>query len=381
MLASALPGAPSVVVIDEIPWLAEQDEVFEGALQVAWDRLLAGRPVLLMLLGSDLHMMERLTGYDRPFFGRADNMVLGPLSLYETGRALGLDARAAVDAHLISGGLPGILRTWPAGADPLSFLEQECADPAAPVFSVPESSLLAEFPAPDQALRILEAVGGGDRTYANIAAAAGGTQGAIPSGSLSPQLRRLVTEKRVVAIDEPLSTRPGKPGLYRIADSNLRFYLAASRAAQELARRGRSAEAFRLLKRRWSGWRGRAVEPLIRESLERSCAAGSTPWPDTEAVGGWWNRQFDPEIDLVGADRSPVATRLFFVGSVKWLDSPFDAHDLAELVRNASAVPGAVPGTTGLAIVSRSGLAPGIDRMANLRWGADEVVAAWESPG
>jgi hypothetical protein len=28
-------------------------------------------PVLLLLLGSDLHMMERLTAYDRPFFGRS----------------------------------------------------------------------------------------------------------------------------------------------------------------------------------------------------------------------------------------------------------------------------------------------------------------------
>jgi hypothetical protein len=41
-----------------------------------------------------------------------------------------------------------------------------------------------------------------------------------------------------------------------------------------------------------------------------------------EAVGGWWNRQFDPEIDLVGADRSPVASRICFVGSVKVAGQP-----------------------------------------------------------
>ena len=85
--------------------------------------------------------------------------MLGPLNLADTGRALGLEAIEAVDAHLICGGLPGILRSWPSGADPMSFLEQECADPAAPVFSVPESALLAEFPAPDQARRFLESLG------------------------------------------------------------------------------------------------------------------------------------------------------------------------------------------------------------------------------
>src|SRR5262245_47860932 len=76
-LTAALPNRPSIVVLDELPWLAEQDDVFDGALQTAWDRLMSSRPVLLLLLGSDLHMMERLTAYDRPFYGRADNFRLG----------------------------------------------------------------------------------------------------------------------------------------------------------------------------------------------------------------------------------------------------------------------------------------------------------------
>jgi hypothetical protein len=36
----------------------------------------------------------------------------------------------------------------------------------------------------------------------------------------------------VLAADVPLSSRPGKPTLYRVADSNLRRYLAALRSAQ-----------------------------------------------------------------------------------------------------------------------------------------------------
>ncbi|MEV6072013.1 ATP-binding protein [Nocardia sp. NPDC052001] len=67
VLATVLGETPTIVVIDELPWLAEQDAVFDGALQTAWDRLLQQRPVLLLLLGSDIHMMERLTAYDRPF--------------------------------------------------------------------------------------------------------------------------------------------------------------------------------------------------------------------------------------------------------------------------------------------------------------------------
>lgn len=377
-LAATLPDRPSIVVLDEFPWLAEQDAHFDGALQTAWDRLLANHPVLLLLLGSDLHMMERLTAYDRPFYGRADNLTLGPLNPAETGEALGLSAADAIDAHLASGGLPGILRAWPHGAPALTFLEQECADPASPVFSVPESSLLAEFSAPDQARRVLEAVGGGDRTHANIAATAGSRQGALPSGSLSPLLRRLVEEKRILAMDEPVSTRPGRPALYRIADSNLRLYLAVLRGAQEQVRRGRPDAAFRLVERRWAAWRGRAVEPLVRQSLELTAVDGTLPWSQVESVGGWWNRQFDPEVDLVGADHAPVAKQIYFIGSVKWLSSPFDRHDLADLARSAPQVPGFTPGETGLVVVSLSGIELDADAGAvDLVWGPDQLISAW----
>lgn len=373
ILASTLPDRPSIVVLDELPWLAEQDPLFDGALQTGWDRLLSSKPVLLLLLGSDVHMMERLTAYDRPFYGRADNLVLGPLNPADTGEALGLDAADAIDAHLVSGGLPGIIRTWSHGTPALEFIEAECADPAAALFSVPEASLLAEFPNPDISRRVLEAVGAGDRTHANIAATAGSREGVLPSGTLSPLLRRLTTEKNVLAVDEPLSTRPGKPALYRIADSNLRLYLTALRAAHEQARRGRPEAGFRLVQRRWTSWRGRAVEPLIRQAMERS----ELPWPDVETVGGWWNRQFNPEIDLIGADRAPVADRIRFAGSIKWLNSPFNSHDLAELRRSATQVPGLDPATTALVAVSLSGV-EATDPI-DLVWTPRDVVAAWRS--
>lgn len=375
VLAAVLPDSPAIVVLDELPWLAEQDDIFDGALQTAWDRLLSRRPVLLLLLGSDLHMMERLTAYDRPFFGRADNLLLGPLNPAEVGGALGLPAADAIDAYLMSGGLPGILRAWPDGVPALEFAERECADPASPLFGVPEGALLAEFPAPDVTRRVIEAVGGGNRTHANIAAEAGSRTGAVPSGTLTPVLRRLVEDKHVLAIDEPLSIRATKPALYRIADTSLRFYLAIGRPAHELSRRGRPAAASTLISRRWASWRGRAVEPTIREAL--SLAAADLPWPEAAVVGGWWNRAFDPEIDLIGADRTPVARKLWYAGSVKWLDHPFGSRDLATLQRGAPQVPGFDPGETALIGVSCAGFTDSVAANLALRWLPEDIISAF----
>ena len=374
-LAAVLPDTPAVVVLDELPWLAEQDEVFDGALQTAWDRLLSRRPVLLLLLGSDLPMMERLTAYDRPFFGRADNLLLGPLNPADVGNALSLRAADALDAYLMSGGLPGILRTWPAGVPALEFAGREAADPASPLFGVPESALLAEFPSPDVTRRVIEAVGGDNRTHANIAAEAGSRTGAVPSGTLTPVLRRLVDDKHVLAIDEPLSVQASKPALYRVADSSLRFYLAIGRAAHELSRRGRDSAASALINRRWASWRGRAIEPVIREAL--SLAAADLPWPAATAVGGWWNRAFDPEIDLIGADRAPAARKIWYAGSVKWLDQPFGGRDLADLQRGAPLVPGFDPGATALIGVSCAGFSDSAAAGLALRWRPEDVTGAF----
>lgn len=375
LLASAISDRPAIVVLDEVPWLTEADSTFDASLQVVWDRQLASQPVLLCLLGSDLHMMERLTAYDRPFYGRADNLSLGPFHPAETAAATKLPAADALEAHLVSGGMPGIIRHWPHETTTEQFLWEESVDPASPLFSIPESSLLSEFPLPDTSRAVLEAIGAGNRTVANIASDAGGRE-SLASGTLTPLLRKLVTQKRVITRRPPLSTRPGKPTLFAIADSNLSFFLHVGRSAQELARRGHGQQAFSLMQRRLSAWYGNAIEPLVRQSVELAAHAGLLPWPEVRHVGGWWNRKFDPEIDLVGADRTPVANRVPFVGSIKWLGSAFDRHDVAQLRRGAQAVPGFSVPEGGLMAISRSGF--DVDSSDLLCWGPDEVIEVWQ---
>ena len=169
--------------------------------------------------------------------------------------------------------------------------------------------------------------------------------------------------------------RPAKPALYRVADTSLRFYLAIGRAAHGLSRRGRAAETGTLINRRWASWRGRAVEPVIREAL--SLAAADLPWPEATSVGGWWNRAFDPEIDLIGADRAPVARKLWYVGSVKWLDHPFGSRELAGLRRAGPRVPGFDPGETALISVSRTGFTDSAAASLELCWLPEDVISAF----
>lgn len=350
-LATTLPDdQESIVVIDELPWLIEADPALEGALQTAWDSLLARKPVLLILIGSDLAMMESLDDYRRPFHQRGTVMVLPPLNPAEVGSMLELSPAESVDAYLITGGLPMICQEWHPGDTPKHFLEKSLADPTSALMVSGERSLAAEFPAQLRAQSVLASIGNGERTWGGNLS---GESEQIPTSSLTNSLQ-LLQSKHIIAVDNPLSTAVSKKERrYRVADPYLRFYLAFLRDGLPLVERGRPDLLLRKVERSWTSWRGRAVEPVIREAILRR--APELGWPETEAVGGWWNRQNNPEIDLVGADRDSRATKIQFVGSIKWHESRlFDRHDHAALLRDMTMVPGVDSGTEPLA-VSRSG--------------------------
>ncbi|OEV30574.1 ATPase [Streptomyces nanshensis] len=348
LLSRFLPAdRPSVVVIDEMPYLVREDAGFEGALQKAFDRRLSRLPVLLVLIGSDIATMEKLNTYGRPFYQRGTEMVVPPLNPADVAAMLELPPDEAFDAYLVSGGLPLILEEWPHGAGMWAYLEQALSRPTSALLVSGERSLAAEFPTEAQARTVLGAIGHGERTFTLIGRAAGDLSPTSVKRSLD-----LLGRRRMVAAEVPLSTRPSRETRYRVEDPYLRFWLSFIGPGIPSVERGRGDRVLEAIRSRWKGWRGRAVEPVIRDALWR-IADDRLP-VETNVVGGYWTRTNDPEIDIVGADRGPVARRITLVGSVKWLENkPFDSRDLARLVTHRAQLPGADEATPLLA-VSRS---------------------------
>jgi hypothetical protein len=368
LLAAAVPDeAPSVVVIDELPYLMDPEHAFEGVLQRAWDRQLSRKPILLILIGSDLSMMEALNNYDRPFHQRGREMVVGPLNPADLATMLETPAADAIDAALVTGGLPLVAAEWRPGDNVWRFLEEALTDPTSALLVSAERSLAAEFPASAQARTVLSAIGSGERTFTNIARAAGGLNATSLQRSLS-----ILVDKRMVAGELPLSTRPSKDRRYRVTDPYLRFWLHFIAPHMPEIERGRGDLALARIRRGWTSWRGRAVEPLVREALARILPDNDLPAPG--AVGGYWTRTNEVEIDIVGGDRGPVARELLFVGSIKWLEqSPFDNHDLAKLhVHRAALTVEPLPTVA----VSRNGVSC---RGLHAVYGPDDLLAAWRT--
>lgn len=355
MLATALPvDQPSVVVLDEMPYLVREDPTFEGALQKAFDRVLSKLPVLLILIGSDVAMMEQLNTHGRPFYQRGTEMIVPPLDPHDVASMLDLDAADAFDAYLITGGLPLILEEWPRGATLWEYLEYALRHPTSALLVSGERVLAAEFPTEAQARIVLGAVGHGERTFTTIGRAAGGLSPASLTRALD-----LLTDRRIVAAERPLSVRPSRETRYRVEDPYLRFWLSFLGPGLPAVERGRGDRVLETIRTSWTSWRGRAIEPVIRDALWR---AAEEYLPDgTGAVGGYWTRTNDPEIDVVGADRGPVAKRITCVGSVKWRDNAtFDHRDVARLVTHRAQLPGATDDTDLVAVVRQANRVEGV---------------------
>lgn len=374
-LAEALPAdRPSIVVIDELPWLLESDPALEGELQTAWDRSLSRKPVLVILIGSDLAMMERLDDYKRPFHQRATVMVLPPLNPAEVGDLLGCSPADALDAYLVTGGLPLICQEWQPGQSLREFLETALRDPTSALLVSGERSLAAEFPAEVQARDVLTTIGNGERTWKGIQTELTDDGRQIADSSLANALRRLEA-KRVVGVDVPLSAKSGeRDKRYRLADPYLRFYLAFLQKGLPLVERGRGDLLLLAIERSWGAWRGRAVEPVIHDALLR--IAPDLGFPEVAAVGAWWNRLNNPEIDIVGKNDGRHAD-IAFAGSIKWHETqPFDLREYSTLLRDVHSVPG-VSGQTRLLAVTRTGDAA--DGVPIRCLGSAELLTAWRS--
>ncbi len=364
---------PAIVVIDELPYLTELDPGFAADLQRAWDRTLESLPVLLICVGSDVRMMEALVGERSPLHGRPTREMriapLSPAAVAEITRAP--NAAEAIDRYLVVGGFPLLAASWPRSAGLREFLENALRDDQTPFATTALRIMAAEFERELQARKVIEAIGHGETAYSRIQSRSG-----VKGNTLTAALEVLVEMKRLVVKELPYAVPPGKtPAKYTVTDSYLRFWLRFVGPHMAELSRGRPDLVIERILRDWRTYRGRAVEPVVREALERLLVDPtlSARLDGARHVGSWWRRDHAIEVDLVGGD-APEPSKIGFVGSIKWReDEPLTARDVRELATSRTAVPGAA--VAKLVAVSRAGIAD--DVTADAAFGPADLLAAW----
>ncbi len=337
-LTLAVDTSPAVIVIDEFPWATETDPTLEGTLQAIWDQHLSAQPILLVLVGSDVAMMERLTEHDRPLFGRAEDWVLDALNPAEVSDALGhRDAMDAMDVYLATGGYPRMVLDAAHHPDARSYITRELQNDGSRLTVTGLRILDAEFRDHQSARAVLEAIGSVEAGHATFSSTVANLAPDRAENTLGRMLPTLVDTKRVVTIDVPVGAKPTtKLRRYHITDPYLRFWLRYCQPHLPAIARGRGDIAIDAFDRDFASWRGRAVEPVIHDAVSRLSATDDR-LTEIVNVGSWWDRTNQHEYDIVGADRRG---RVRVVGTVKWRQTrPVTAADIADLAVARTVVP------------------------------------------
>jgi uncharacterized protein len=367
---------PTILVFDEFPWAWETSAWLDGLLQSLWDGDFGRHPVLMLLIGSDEAMMDRLFEHDRPLFGRLDDqIVVRPFNPAETALALGsgVDARDVFDAQLVTGGFPELIAHAQRFGSAAAMVENSLSRPHTLLADIAQLNLAGELSDSVSARLVLDAIGAdevGVVNFSTIAATLGG--GKAAETAVTRAVKVLADVKQIVAVDFPGGRLDSRLKRYRIADTYLRFWFRFIEPQLRNIEIGRPDLAITAFQRSWPSWRGRAIEPIAREAVLRLAPRIAGSLAAIESVNPWWERSGTHEFDLVGAghDGLPAA-----VGSIKWRESQqFNDRDLAKLATARSVIPHAERAS--LLAVSPNGAAPGVG--VDMVLDAADLLAAWQ---
>jgi len=231
LLANQTRTGPTVVLLDEISWMARYDPDFAGKLKAAWDtKLKKNDRLVLVLCGSVSSWIDRNILHNAGFVGRVslnirlDELPLNLCSAFWGRRSRRVSARDKSRILSVTGGVPRYLEEIDAAESAENNIRAMCFDPAGLLFG--EFDLIFEDTFGKRApvyRRTVEALVAGPRSLVDICEALG----VAPSGVTSEYLKDLELSG-FIARDYVYSPRTGKRGKlsrYRLRDNYVRFYL------------------------------------------------------------------------------------------------------------------------------------------------------------
>jgi AAA+ ATPase superfamily predicted ATPase len=346
----------AIVVIDEFPFLIEEDESLPSRIQRVWDMELQETAMTLVLVGSSISVMEnKVLSGSAPLYGRRTATIdLKPLSIADVRQFFPeYDSETVVTAWSIYGGTPYYLQTINPDQPLGTNVENSILSERGLLYSEPEFLLRTELRQPNTYFSILRALAHGRRTPNEIAGMAG-----VETGSLSTYLQKLrrlrLVERHIPVTESPTTSKRGR---YRIAAPLFRFWFRFVYGQQDQLQM-HDGDTF-----------GELVAPELPDYVsplfERLCQRSLWRLIDRQfsEVGQWWFKEY--ELDVLGLSESGLVA-----GECKFTNSPVSEGVLTDLERTTTEVQwsqGPPDGEPLYVLFSRSGYTDDLKRVAETR--------------
>jgi AAA+ ATPase superfamily predicted ATPase len=310
----------AIVVLDEFPYLLEQDESIPSVLQALFDHEFDDSAATFVLVGSSISMMEEATLLgDSPLYGRS--------SLKLDVRQLPFDAAIeflpdditpddAVRAWSVFGGVPYYLEELDPATSFGANIRRTVLTRHGSLHDEPEYVLRMELQEPTRYFSILEAIAGGATGRNEIAGATG-----IDYNQLSTYLDRLsrlrLVERRVPVTEQPERSKRSR---YRIRDPFFRFWFRFLYGSSDRYDEFGEGAYERLIEPHMPDF----VAPAFEDLCCRALRTLYDEYPVVD-VGQWWYQEY--EVDVVGLTDEDV----LIAGECKYQASPVDFSALSSL--------------------------------------------------
>ena len=230
----------TVVLLDEVSWMAYYDRTFSGTLKMAWDNHLKKHDrLILVVCGSVSTWIRENIIDDGQFLGRRSlDVVVPELPLRECVRFWDpvrerLAPREFIDMMSITGGVPRYLEEVNPALTVAENIRRLCFRPRSPLrmdFDEMFNDVITQQT--KSTARVLECLVDGSKTVTEIAELLDNTKG----GHISEALAQL-EEAGFVSADIGTNPRTGverREKRYRLKDNYSRFYLKYIRPATNL---------------------------------------------------------------------------------------------------------------------------------------------------
>jgi len=331
-LAGAARGRRLLLVLDELPALAESSPELPSLIRAAWDRVRSRTKLKLLLCGSAVRVMEGMQEERAPLYGRLDlAILLHPFRPHEAARML--PALSPADRAVVwglVGGMPLYLQWWDQGAGLRANLARLACTPGGQLLTEGQLVLATEGEGGELARQTLYAIAAGRTKFNEIEQAVR----ADPGRTLDRLVSLRLVERVVPVTEDPRRTRRR---VYRIADNFLAFWLGLLDRYRPEIERGLGESILPVLIDSIDDQMGGPWEDAFRDHLRRLAARGELG-PEIVAIGPYWTAAADPtEIDavaLAGRGREAV-----LIGEAKWKKRVDGARLRADLERKAEALP------------------------------------------
>lgn len=359
-LGEKLASEQRIVVIDEFPYLVEENDSVPSYVQAFVDEQLHQTDSMLVLCGSSVSTMEsEVLGHESPLYGRRTGQIdLQPFSFRQARDVISYDLEDAIRSYSVTGGTPMYLTLFDYDQTLAENIQSRILSPTAVLYNEPEFLLRTELRTPARYMSILEAVALGHTTPNEISGATG-----IDPGPLSKYLQTL-RRLRLIDRDVPVTAagQKSKRSRYHVADEFLRFwfrYVEPNRSSIEEA----PAVVFDgTIEPDLPTHVATTFEDVCQEAVWEAIRRGTVE-PYSE-IGRWWYDE--DEVDIVGL--APDDDRIL-LAECKWTAEPV-GHALVESLRAKAESVRWGPGDRKeqFALFSKSGFVDGLETELDDRW-------------